>query len=173
MIINKELLQEKFNKKLTPTRFKVVVSFLNFILTDDSSGLVLYSADNFWKPFEYGEDIKIKRVKAKTYNDLIINFNKNCDNTKKLIKKTKTQFFDTFETNCEAELESEIFELSLENKDVVLTKHIVCVIKELDNIERSFVKDGSVCRVIPFQEVLLKFENREIENWLKYFLKKG
>lgn len=173
MIINNDVINEKFNKKLTPTRFKVVVSFLNFILTEDSSGLVLYSQDNFWKPFEYTEEVKIKKIKAKTYNDLSLSFNKTCDHTKKLIKKTKTLFYDAFETSCEVNLESVLFELSLEDKDVVLTKHIVCVIKELDNIERAFNKDGSVCRVIPFQDVFTSFENKEIENWLKYFLKKS
>ena len=172
MIINNELNNDKFNKKLTPTRFKVVVSFLNFIMTEDSGGLVLYSDNQFWKPFEYTEEIKIKKIKAKTYNDLILNFNKACEHTKKLIKKGKTIFFDTFDTTCEVNLEKEIFELTLEDKDVVLTKHVVCIIRELDNIERAFVKDGSVCRVVPFEEIFINFENKKIENWLKFFLKK-
>lgn len=172
MIINKDLLEEKFNKKLTPTRFKVVVSFLNFILTEDSVGVVLYSEDNYWKPFQLCEEISIKKVKSKTYNDLIILLNKNCDHYKKLIKKAKTSFFDKFETSCEVNLENEIFELELIEKDVVLTKHIVCVIKELDNIERSFVKDDSVCRVIPYEQLFKTVDNKDIENWLKYFLKK-
>lgn len=171
MIINNELTNEKFNKKLTPTRFKVVVSFLNFILTEDTSGLVLYSQDNLWKPFEYTEEIKLKKMKAKLYNDLIVGFNKTCDHTKKLIKKCKTSFYDTFDTSCEVNLEQEVFELNLENNDVILTKHIVCIIKELDNIERTFSKDGSICRVIPINNLFSIFENKEIENWLKYFLK--
>lgn len=173
MIITKELQEEKINKKLTPTRFKVVVSFLNFILTEDESGLVIYSNDKFWRPFEFVEEIKLKKIKAKIYNDLTSSFNKSCDHTKKYIKKGKTSFFDTFDTSCEVNLEKEFFELSMENDDVVLIKHIVCVIKELDNIERAFVKDGSVCRVVPISEVIKGFENREIENWLKYFLIKS
>jgi len=172
MIINNEVLQERFNKKLTPTRFKVVVSFLNFILTEDASGLVLYSQDNLWKPFEYAEEVEIKKLKAKVYNDLVIEFNKNCDHIKKLIKKTKTSFYDAFETSCEVNLENELFELSLEENEVVLTKHIVCIIRELDNIERTFNKEENICRVIPFKNIFENFENKEIENWLKYFLKK-
>ena len=171
MIINKELLDEKLNKKLTPNRFRVVVSFLNFIITEDSTGLVLYSKNNHSKPFQYIEDVKLKKYKAKTYNDLIISFNKVCENTKKLIKKARTSFFDTFETTCEVNLEKEIFELNLEDKDMLLTKHIVCIIKELDNIERSFVKEESVCRVVQYQHLFDITKNKEIESWLKYFLK--
>ena len=172
MIITKELQEDKINKKLMPTRFKVVVSFLNFILTEDEGGLVLYSNDTVWRPFEFIEEIKLKKIKAKVYNDFL-EFNKHCDHTKKYIKKCKTSFFDAFDTSCEVKLEKEFFELDLENDEVVLTKHIVCVIKELDNIERTFVKDESVCRVVPISKVINGFENKEIENWLKYFLIKG
>lgn len=171
MIITNEILEEKFNKKLTPNRFKVVVSFLNFILTEDSSGLVIYSENNFWKPFEYTEQLNIKKIKAKTYGDLILKCNKNCDDTKKLVKKGKTSFFDTFDTTCEVNVEKEMFEFNLEDNKVVLTKHIVCVIKELDNIERAFNKEGSKCRVVPLKELFNNKENIEIENWLKYFFK--
>lgn len=171
MIINNELINEKFNKKLTPNRFKVVVSFLNIISTDESSGLVLYTDENFWKPFELIEEIKIKKLKAKVYNDLIIEFNKLADHSKKFIKKAKTSFFDTFDTSCEVNMEKELFELSLEDKDVILTKHIVCIIRELDNIERAFYKDGSICRVIPFNQIFQNVEDKEMESWLKYFFK--
>lgn len=170
MIIDKSNYDEKLDKKLLPKRFFLATSFLCIINTEEDSGLVCYIKDGLAKPFELKEEIKIKKLKIKnpTFKDLTIALDKHFDNDKRLIKKTKTAFYDEFNTSCDVKHLKNIYELNLIDNEVVFTKRIVCICTDVENIERSFVSD-SVCRVIPFEQIN-KSNDIKYEDWLFYLL---
>lgn len=100
MIINSSNIYEKLERKMFPKILLTKVSFLCFINSDDNNGLVLYSDDEFWKPFYSLEvkEIKKLKLKDKTFQSLTQEVSKLLPDNKKLIKKAKTEFYDEFET---------------------------------------------------------------------------
>ena len=171
MIINSTNINDKLERKLIPKIFLTKVSFLCFINTDENNGLVVYSNDEFWKPYSYMEAEKIKKLKLKdrTYKGLTTELNKLFPNDKKLIKKTNTEFFDEFETMVEAKHTSSFYELNLVEDEVVCTKHIVCILEHVEELERTFNRENYSCQVVPYSE-LNNYQGKTIESWLKYFL---
>lgn len=169
MIINSKNINDKLVKKLTPKHFYVRVSFLSFINTGEENGLVLYKENDIFRPFCYKETLNLKKIKAKTYSDLIKEFDNNLEHIEKTLKKAKTMFYDEFETSCKVKVIKELFELGLIDNEVTLTKHIVCVISELDNIERTFENSSLHCEVVNINKILVDYKDK-IEGFLNYFL---
>ena len=187
MVINSEYKQKKLQKFLLPNKFRVVTTFLSVLDSDEAKGLVVYGNSDCWVPFEFSSDIMVKSKhnieediiekkiikKSKTYQELIDNYNKFLSNEKKYIKKAKANFYENFETSCDVEHLKNIYDISLEEKEVVLTKYIICVTKGVENIERIFKREGFVCRVVPFSKITSEYENKRIKEYvLDYFFDK-
>jgi len=171
MIINSSILDEKIDRKLFPRIFLTKVSFLCFINSDNNNGLVLYSNDEFWKPYYFMQAEKLKKLKLKdrTYRELVAELNKLLPHDKKLIKRAKTEFFDEFETEVQAGETSSFYELNLVDEEVVCTKHIVCILSHVEELERTFNRENFKTEIIPYEK-LKKYKEKTIENWLMYFL---
>lgn len=169
MIIDSTNISNKIQKKLFPTRLKINVSFLSFVLTDDEMGIVLYKNGDLFLPYEKDflveENKKFKKLK--TFEDLIGKSYMTFPQSNDVINKASEEFFLEFETELKVDILKEFFELSLSENVVTLTKHIVCVIKEINSLENTFNNDS---KIISFSKINEFLKENNIPNYLKYYL---
>ena len=52
---------------------------------------------------------------------------------------------------------------------MVLTKHIVCILNQVEELERTFNRNNYNCQLVPYT-ALKNYQGKTIENWLMYFL---
>ena len=169
MIIDNTNRLEKLNKKLMPNSYEIKVSFLSFINTDNQQGIVLYFNDRDLQPFSYTEKINIKKFKyIKILNDLISEFDKIFIDENQLIKNAKNSFFANFETTCSVEKNCTLYQLELVDDNVKFIKNIVCIVKDIENLERSFLGEDS-CIILPLNMINNQFKQKSVAGWLKYF----
>lgn len=153
MIISKDN-KNKLPKKLLPKNLQVVVSFVAFISSDDNMGIVLYKKDDEYLPAHFVFDVEMRKLKCKTVEELIGASHTMFDNNREYIKLAKEKFEEEFLTKIVADDVQDIFELVMDNKQVVLKKHIICVIKSCEEIEHlinpEFVRD---CKLVRLSEL--------------------
>lgn len=163
---------QKVPKNLRPTVFKVSVSIFSFIASDDDLGIVLYKNNGIFSPQAYFFDVKLeKKLKFKTFQDLIFSTMFVFKNNREYIKLAQQKFEDDFSTKVELEDKSEIFELCEENKEVCLKKNIACIVKSCEEIEHlinpEFVRD---CVVLSSSEINEFLKSNHIAEFCLDFL---
>lgn len=170
MIISRDN-KSKLPKKLLPKRYQVVVSFVSFISSDDDFGIALYKNGDEYDITKYCFEVEQKKLKCKTIEELINLSFTVFDNNREYVKLAKNKFEDEFVTKIDVEDSRDIFELVMENKQVVFKKHIVCVIKSCEEIEHlinpEFVRN---CVVVPSSELIEFVKTNNVEEYVLEFL---